>query len=99
MKYEYQRTFTSEGKQFSTANQIIVFEQKDPVDGDILKFSTSYLSFETFDKDLRIRFNNEQTTHTLFANKEYIFKDFLISRITILDAGVEFYYTAFIPNP
>ena len=98
MYYPYRRTLTSNGKEVSSANQVVDFVMTDPIDGDKLDFSVAYLSIETFDKDLRIKFNNEENVHTLFSNRVYPFKDFEIEKFTILDAGVEFYYTAFIPT-
>lgn len=98
MYYKYQRTFTSGGKITSTADQVIKFTELNPINGKELVFTVAYLSIETFDKPLRIKLNKENTIHWIDANKEVVFTDFAIDKFTILDVGVEYYYTAFVPN-
>jgi len=98
MHYKYQRSFAAGEKKTSTANEVIDFLQVDPIDGDILNFSVSFLRFETFGSPCRIRLNNEPTIHWIDALSEVTFADIEIDKFTILDAGVEYYYTAFVQN-
>lgn len=91
MSIRYRRTFTSGGKQISTANQVIDFVL------DTFPFNNcnaQYLRFETFEQPCRIKLNNEQTIHWIDVNSNFIIDEIEIDKITILDAGVSYYYTA-----
>jgi len=85
---KYSRTFSSGGKQVSTANQVFDF-----ID-DGRNYGVDFLKFETFTSPCSIRIGSENTIHWLNANSEIIFEDIFIDKFTIIDSGVEYYYTA-----
>jgi hypothetical protein len=98
---KYQYSFTGGSKQVSTANQVIKFENpKYKNDGESFNNtseynSVEYLSFETFATACRIKLNDEDTIHWIDTNSNIVISDMMIYKVTVLDAGVEFYYTAF----
>ncbi|MEH7116062.1 hypothetical protein V7128_01385 [Neobacillus vireti] len=88
---KYRRTYTSNGKVTSTANQVIDFRS------DTFPYSNTnvqYLMIQTFDNVLRIKLNDESSFHWTDANSVFFIEDIDIDKITILDAGVEYLYTA-----
>lgn len=97
--FKYQSTFTSGGKATSTANQVITFvNPKYSTDNEDYNNKSDYncvvyLSFETFATECRIKLNDETTIHWIDANSKVEFSDIMITKITILDAGVQYYYT------
>lgn len=86
---KYRRTFASGDKLTSTANQVIDFIIDAQTNVDV-----QYLNFQTFATPCHIKLNDESTIHWIDANSEFTITDFYIDKITIVDAGVEFYYTA-----
>jgi hypothetical protein len=88
---KYRRTFSSGGKQTSTANQVVDFFQDTYPKNNC---NVQFLHFQTFGQDCRIKLNDEETIHYIFANSEFMITDINIDKFTILDAGCEFYYTA-----
>ena len=98
---KYKRSLTSGGKQTSTANQVISFENPVYMNDKLTINDTPeynsivYLEFETFDKECRFRLNEEDTIHWVKANEKYVLQDIMIEKITILDADVEYYYIGF----
>lgn len=88
---KYRSTYSSGGKQISTANQVVDFYSNDyPYNNTNVQF----LHFQTFATACRIKLNDETTIHWIDSNSEFIVSDLHIDKFTILDAGVEFYYTA-----
>jgi hypothetical protein len=88
---KYRSTYTSGGKQTSTANQVIDFYSNDyPYNNTNVQF----LHLQTFAQECRIKLNDEETVHVIFPNSEFVISDINIDKITILNAGCEFYYTA-----
>jgi hypothetical protein len=88
---KYKQTYSSGGKQTSTANQVIDFyKQSYPKNNT----NAQFLHIQTFGQDLRIKLNDEETVHVIFSNSEFMISDINIDKFTILDAGCEFYYTA-----
>jgi len=85
---KYSRTFSSGGKQVSTANQVVDFLE------DGRNYGVDFLKFETFGTQCTIKLNNEDTIHWLDANSELIFEDIFIDKFTIVDSGVEYLFTA-----
>jgi hypothetical protein len=88
---KYRRTFSSGAKLTSAANQVIDFAL------DSFPFSNcnaQFLHLQTYAAPIRIKLNDESTIHWVDANSEFIISDIEIDKFTILDAGVEFYYTA-----
>jgi hypothetical protein len=86
---KYRRTFTSGDKLTSTANQVIDFKIDDNTNVDV-----EYLNFQTFATPCHIKLNDEETVHWIDANSELTFTDMYIDKITIIDAEIQFYYTA-----
>lgn len=88
---KYKHTYSSGGKVVSTANQVVDFyKQSYPRNNT----NAQFLHIQTFAQDLRIKLNDEETVHLILANSEFVISDINIDKFTILDAGVEFYYTA-----
>lgn len=88
---KYIGTLSLGDKAISTANQVIdFFSPVYPFDN----CSVQYLSFQTYDKPCHIKINNETTVHFIDTNSEFVMSDISIDKITIVDAGVTFYYTA-----
>ena len=85
----YKRTFAPGDILTSTANQVIDFTIDSNNNANI-----QYLNFQTFSSPCHIKLNNEQTIHYVAANSEFTISDFYIDKITIIDAGIQFYYTA-----
>ncbi|MEH7116056.1 hypothetical protein V7128_01355 [Neobacillus vireti] len=88
---KYRKTFSSGGKQTSTTNQVIDFKL------DTFPYANcnvQFLHFQTFATACRLKLNDETTIHWIDSNSEFVIEDINIDKITILDAGVEFYYTA-----
>jgi hypothetical protein len=86
---KYKRTFTSGDKLTSSANQVIDFKIDDNTNVDV-----QYLNFQTFSSPVHIKLNDESTVHWIDVNGELTITDMYIDKITIVDAGVQFYYTA-----
>lgn len=89
---KYRRTFSAGSKQVSTANQVIDFYNYQLKNQ--LNCNVQFFHFQTFDKPCHIKLNNEETVHMIAANSELIINDIDIDKFTIIDANVEFYYTA-----
>ena len=85
----YKRTFSSGSKQVSAGNDIIQI-----IDPDGSNANIQFLHFQTFDKPCSIKLNGENTIHWIDMNSEFIISDLYIGKITIVDAGVTYYYTA-----
>jgi hypothetical protein len=88
---KYRRTYTSNGKVISTANQVIDFRL------DTFPYSNAnaqYLHIQTFASPLRIKLNDESAIHWIDSDSDFLMDDINIDKITILDSGVEYYYTA-----
>lgn len=98
---KYKRSFSSGAKKTSVANEVISFKRPEDVfdyNNSMEYNSVEYLEFETYDAPCKIKLNDEQTVHYVDANSSIVFADILITKITILDAGVGYYYTAFATN-
>jgi len=93
---KYKRSFSSGAKKTSVANEVIGFDLVK--DGRTYLDSVDCLIFETFGSSCRFKINDEDTIHWVDANKQVVFTDIEIEKITILDNGVEYYYTAFSSN-
>ncbi|MFS0905822.1 hypothetical protein AB3N02_22625 [Priestia aryabhattai] len=89
----YKRSFTPGDKKVSTANQVIDFIVVK--DGKDINYDASYLVFETFSTACHIKINDEDTIHWIDADSRIVFSDIIVEKFTIIDAGVEYYYTAF----
>jgi hypothetical protein len=88
---KYRKTFTSNGKVVSTANQVIDFTQ------DSFPYNNcnvQYLHIQTFATALRIKLNDESAIHWIDADEDFLIDDINIDKFIILDSGVEYYYTA-----
>jgi hypothetical protein len=88
---KYRRTFSSGGKQTSSANQVIDFRL------DTFPFSNcnvQFLSFQTFATPINIKLNDEATVHWVDANSEFVISDIEIDKFTIVTDGAEYLYTA-----
>jgi hypothetical protein len=95
---KYVRSFSSGDKKISTANQVITFKRPEDnreYNNTLAYNSVEYLSFETYDTPCKIKLNDEGTVHLVEANSKVVFSDFVITKLTIVDANVEYYYTAF----
>lgn len=79
----YKNTLSSGGKQVSAGNDVITFSS-----------NVQFLHFQTFDKSCSIKLNGEQTIHWIDVNSEFIISDIYIGKVTIIDSGVTYYYTA-----
>jgi hypothetical protein len=88
---KYKGTLSSGDKVVSTANQVIDFVSPIYPFGNC---SVQYLSIITYDKPLHVKLNNEETIHFIDINSEFTMNDISIDKITIVDAGVTFYFTA-----
>lgn len=88
---KYIGTLSAGDKKVSTANQVIDFYS--PV-YPFENCSINYLSFQTYDQPIHIRLNDEATIHFIDANSEFVMGDLDIDKITIIDSGVTYYYTA-----
>jgi hypothetical protein len=88
---KYRRTFSSGGKQTSLVNQVIDFFQDTYPHNNC---NVQYLNFQTFSQSCRIKLNDETTVHWIDVNSEFTIQDIEIDKFTILDAGVEYYFTA-----
>jgi hypothetical protein len=89
---KYSGTLTSGDKVVSTPNQLInFFSPVYPFDD----CSVTYLSMQTYDKPLHVKLNDEATVHFIDINSQFILSDISIDKITIVDGGVTYYYTAF----
>jgi hypothetical protein len=98
---KYKRSFSSGAKKISTANEVVSFKRPDDVfvyNNSMEYNAVEYLEFETYDTPCKIKLNDEQTVHYIDVNSSIVFSDILITQITIVDAGVEYYYTAFATN-
>lgn len=91
MNAKYQQTFSSGGKVVSTTNQVIDF-MKDAAKKK--NCNVQYLHLQSFAQAVKFRINDEATIHWVDTDSEVVFSDIDIDKITIVDAGVEFYYTA-----
>jgi hypothetical protein len=89
---KYSGTISSGDKVVSTPNQIINFMSPVYPFDDC---SVTYLSFHTYDQPIHIKLNNESTVHWIDANSEFVISDISIDKITIVDGGITYYYTAF----
>lgn len=95
---KYKRSFSSGDKEISTGNDVITFDSPNDVYdyNNTIEFnSVEYLSFETFNQSCKIKLNDEETVHFIDVNSIVVFADFMIYKLTIIDADVEYYYTAF----
>jgi hypothetical protein len=88
---KYRSTFSSGGKQTSTANQVIDFYKESFPKNNC---NVQFLHFQTFAASCRIKLNDETTVHWIDTNSEFVVSDIEIDKFTILDAGVEYYFTA-----
>ncbi|MEH7116060.1 hypothetical protein V7128_01375 [Neobacillus vireti] len=88
---KYRRTFSSGGKQTSSANQVIDFYQDSYPYGNC---NVQFLQFTTYATPISIKLNDETTVHWIDANSEFVISDIDIDKITILNASAEYYYTA-----
>lgn len=79
----YIATYSSGAKLTSIGNDVITFS------GNI-----QYLSFQTFGSPCSIKINGEATIHWIDSNSEFVLSDIYIGKITIIDSGVQYYYTA-----
>lgn len=89
---KYKKTLTSGAKKTSVGNDVVYFN----VDQDSATYTINvqYLSFQTFDKPCSIKLNDESTIHWIDVNTEFIISDFYVSKFTIIDANVTYYWTA-----
>ena len=85
----YKRTFSSGSKQTSAGGDIITITDTDGSPANI-----QFLHFQTFSSPCSIKLNNESTIHWIDANSEFIISDIYIGKITVIDAGVQYYFTA-----
>ncbi|MED3912731.1 hypothetical protein P4597_26965 [Peribacillus simplex] len=91
MASTYTRTITPGGKQVSTANQVIDFAIEN---GTAKKLRVQFLNFRAFAQEVFFRINDEVTVHWVEADSDQTFRDIDIDKITIVNAGVEYYFTA-----
>lgn len=89
---KYVRSYTSGGKQISTANQVVDFVADTYPNTNC---NVQFLNFQTFSQPCHIKLNDETTVHFIDTNSEFILEDIHVDKFTIVDAGVEYYYTAF----
>jgi hypothetical protein len=85
----YKRTFAPGDILTSTANQVIDFTIDSNNNANI-----QYLNFQTFASPCHIKLNDENVIHYIVANGEFTITDMYIDKVTIIDAGIPFYYTA-----
>jgi hypothetical protein len=88
---KYRRTYSSGSKQTSVGNEVIDFWLTTYPNTNT---NVQFLHFQTFSQSCRIKLNDESTIHFIDANSEFIIEDINIDKFTILDSGVEYYYTA-----
>jgi hypothetical protein len=88
---KYRRTFSSGGKVISTANQVIDFINDTYPKNNC---NVQSLHFQTYATPCRIKLNDENTIHWIDANDYFIIEDINIDKFTIIDSGVEYYFTA-----
>jgi hypothetical protein len=88
---KFRRTYSAGAKKVSTANEVVDFFQDSfPHNNNNVQF----LQFQTFAAPCQIKLNDETTIHWIDSNSEFVISDINIDKFTILDAGVEYYYTA-----
>jgi hypothetical protein len=88
---KYRRSYSAGSKKTSVANEVIDFRlDSHPYSNS----SVQFLHFQTFSQSCRIQLNDESAIHLIDVNSEFIIEDIEIDKFTILDAGVEYYYTA-----
>jgi hypothetical protein len=88
---KYRRTFSSGGKQTSSANLVIDFRL------DTFPYNNcnvQFLHFVTFATPISIKLNDETTVHWIDANSEFVISDIDVDKIAILTPNAEYYYTA-----
>jgi len=85
---KYTQSYAPGAKLTSTANQVIDFALQGK------NSRVQFLSFQTYATPCRIKINSEDTMHLVDANSELVLQDIDIDKIVVVDAGVEFYYTA-----
>lgn len=88
---KYRRTFSAGAKKVSTANEVIDFKLDTYPKTNC---NAQFLHFQTFAQAARIKLNDEETIHWIDTNSEFVVSDIEIDKFTILDAGVEYYFTA-----
>jgi hypothetical protein len=88
---KYKSTFSSGGKQISTANQMVDFKLNTYPYSNC---NVQSLHFQTYATPCRIKLNDESTIHWIDANDYFIIEDIHIEKFTIIDSGVEYYFTA-----
>lgn len=88
---KYRRTFTSGEKKVSTVNEKVDFKLGEY---PYTNCNVQYLKFQTFATACSIKLNDENTVHWIDTNSEFIISDIDIDKFTILDANVEYYFTA-----
>ena len=89
---QYRRTFSPGQKKVSVANEVIDFWINDIT--PTRNCDVQFLQIQTFAQPIRIKINHEETIHWIDANSEFTISEIDVDKITILDGGVEFYYTA-----
>lgn len=85
----YKRSFSAGVKKTSVGNDTITF-----IDPDGYNANTQFLHFQTFTSPCSIKLNDESTIHWIDSNSEFIISDIYIGKITVIDAGIQYYYTA-----
>jgi hypothetical protein len=88
---KYRSTYSSGSKQTSVGNEVIDFWLDTYPNTNT---NVQFLHFQTFSQSCRIKLNDESTIHFIDANSEFLIEDINIDKFTILDSGVEYYYTA-----
>jgi hypothetical protein len=88
---KYRLTYSSGSKVTSVGNDVIDFKATSYPKNNT---NVQFLSFQTFATACRIKLNDETTVHWIDANSEFVIEDIEIDKFTILDSGVEYYYTA-----
>lgn len=88
----YKRTHPAGSKKTSTANQVIDFYNYDMSPPENCK--VQFLHFQAFAQDVNLKINDEPGVHWIQADSYQIFQDIDIDKITIVNAGAEYYYTA-----
>jgi hypothetical protein len=88
---KFRRTFSSGTKKISVANEVIDFRLDTYPKNNC---NVQFLHLQTFAQPITIKLNDETTIHWVDTNSEFIISDIEIDKFTILDAGVEYYFTA-----
>lgn len=88
---KFRRTFSSGTKKVSVANEVIDFRMDTYPHNNC---NAQFLHLQTFAQPIRIKLNDEETIHWVDSNSEFVISDIQIDKFTILDAGVEYYFTA-----